>query len=856
MFKKFLTDPEIQFDFGTKERVRYSNVKIFTDGAVKDEKYYALKSNNDKLREAFKKEMFKEAVEKQKELEKSRDTKSRLNVVREERRKLQELYYQSFLNYKKGTLHVPWKHETCDQKELQERLANLHENLAQESILVEPYIKSSEKSNSAFEKTYRDNEAYYTNIPEQNKVPPFLHMIPTDLDILEYIENLEKILTKFNSFRSNTSDGGWAKLNWKNHLSHFAKNNSCFFYIEAHSTFEYCEVVTKHTGPFGRFGSHGEEVKKTEKSLHSFVLKEGFYTPGSFYKEIIKMVKAAFPSHELSMTLFPVQDGIQYQIFMGANRFIRCPSAMMMQEYFDKYITDKHQKEYRISGPGDFKSIIFKKSDLALNKTLILRYISKMEAKIKDPTKTVQDWLQMASRRGNTVISLGKDYSFYCYMYDDTGPSLGVKGDENTIIALTWNTQQPLKITIPQGFYTPYSLVAMCNSLLPMNKIYWFSIDCDLKAFHIKVETMENGYLRFESGWDKLFQFSDARSEQAFQNVIQHRVNNGAVLSFPTLYNRMDDVIPTTYPYGSFDATQIQERILLIPKPESMSTYEGKFMSAMFNDPTYRIPKYTSEEFEKNFNVGFHQNTQKYLHFTSGQTITTTMMNRKRKLTDVKVPFLGGTNSLHLYSNSLYPREGALIDILKEKEFLQPFHKIVIPQGQYTIASLINFINREAQTWLPGIEMRLDENNDLHIKTGSYHYIDLRGFNYLINIDLEYLPPDTQWSSQYPVDLIPPSYNLIIYCNLVRESIVGGQREQVLRIFPTRKRKLGEMISETMTSVDYYSLYQYKIRDVEIKFYGDDGELVPMTQGRSYVKLHLRRKEGSLGNPVASVEPD
>ena len=50
------------------------------------------------------------------------------------------------------------------------------------------------------------------------------------------------------------------------------------------------------------------------------------------------------------------------------------------------------------------------------------------------------------------------------------------------------------------------------------------------------------------------------------------------------------------------------------------------------------------------------------------------------------------------------------------------------------------------------------------------------------------------------------------------------------------------MISESMVSVDYYDLYMHDIKGIEVKFYGDDGELPTVTQGRSFLKLHLRRR--------------
>ena len=74
---------------------------------------------------------------------------------------------------------------------------------------------------------------------------------------------------------------------------------------------------------------------------------------------------------------------------------------------------------------------------------------------------------------------------------------------------------------------------------------------------------------------------------------------------------------------------------------------------------------------------------------------------------------------------------------------------------------------------------------------------------------------------------------------------MGGQRERILRIIPTTKHKLGEMVTETMTHVDYYRVYLQHIKEIEICFRGDNGEFIPIRQGRSYVKLHLRQRLGN-----------
>ena len=84
-----------------------------------------------------------------------------------------------------------------------------------------------------------------------------------------------------------------------------------------------------------------------------------------------------------------------------------------------------------------------------------------------------------------------------------------------------------------------------------------------------------------------------------------------------------------------------------------------------------------------------------------------------------------------------------------------------------------------------------------------------------------------------------------MYCNIVEETLVGGQRERILGIFPTTKHKLGEMVHVAVNVVDYYKVFMHNIKEIDIQFRGDDGEFIPISQGRSYVKLHLRKSLSS-----------
>ena len=50
------------------------------------------------------------------------------------------------------------------------------------------------------------------------------------------------------------------------------------------------------------------------------------------------------------------------------------------------------------------------------------------------------------------------------------------------------------------------------------------------------------------------------------------------------------------------------------------------------------------------------------------------------------------------------------------------------------------------------------------------------------------------------------------------------------------------MYHKEFTHVDYIPIATHRIQDITIRLFSDYGELIPIIDGRSYVKLYFRKK--------------
>lgn len=139
----------------------------------------------------------------------------------------------------------------------------------------------------------------------------------------------------------------------------------------------------------------------------------------------------------------------------------------------------------------------------------------------------------------------------------------------------------------------------------------------------------------------------------------------------------------------------------------------------------------------------------------------------------------------------------------------------------------------------------------LRIETDPYIYLHFdSNAQRLFQLTQPFLTPKSTFVTSKPFELTPDSYNIIIYCDVVDETVVGGQREKILCISPLTHShyEYGKWVGKEFSAADYYPLGVKSIQCVDIQLRGDTGDFIPISEGRSYVKLHFRKRHTKLQN--------
>lgn len=116
----------------------------------------------------------------------------------------------------------------------------------------------------------------------------------------------------------------------------------------------------------------------------------------------------------------------------------------------------------------------------------------------------------------------------------------------------------------------------------------------------------------------------------------------------------------------------------------------------------------------------------------------------------------------------------------------------------------------------------------------------------------EYLiPNDAENSTTFEaignIDLLSEFYYIFIYTNLIRFTRVASDKAPLLRTIPVKGR-YGDHISLVFNNIYYYSLASNFFSEIRIELRNDTGELISFDFGRTYVKLHFRKKTRTAWN--------
>ena len=222
-------------------------------------------------------------------------------------------------------------------------------------------------------------------------------------------------------------------------------------------------------------------------------------------------------------------------------------------------------------------------------------------------------------------------------------------------------------------------------------------------------------------------------------------------------------------------------------------------------------------------------------------------------LYDVKLPHSPDTITVTSYTRSLdVGRYDIKKDTVTFRDAYTSYNTITASKGFYTPLSLIRHLQTECDKYqypckFSLVNKNVDDNDQgfLRIESSKEIYLQFNSIaQELFHLPESFLSPSSSFTTGKPFDLLPDSYTNIIYCDIVGESVVGSQREKILTIAPVQHSdyRYGQWAGKEFSSADYYPLAMKTVQQIEIQLRGDTGDYIPITQGRSYMKLHFRRK--------------
>ena len=99
----------------------------------------------------------------------------------------------------------------------------------------------------------------------------------------------------------------------------------------------------------------------------------------------------------------------------------------------------------------------------------------------------------------------------------------------------------------------------------------------------------------------------------------------------------------------------------------------------------------------------------------------------------------------------------------------------------------------------------------------------------------------TTFTSRSPVTPTSGFDYILVYTNIVKDSVVGSGEAPLLRTVPA-SRNWGHQQSHIFDNPHYVPVALSQIPRIEIKIASETGNLIPFEEGKTLVKLHFRKK--------------
>jgi hypothetical protein len=99
-------------------------------------------------------------------------------------------------------------------------------------------------------------------------------------------------------------------------------------------------------------------------------------------------------------------------------------------------------------------------------------------------------------------------------------------------------------------------------------------------------------------------------------------------------------------------------------------------------------------------------------------------------------------------------------------------------------------------------------------------------------------------NAKYPLDIYGSVHALFVYTNIIKSSIVGGKKAQLIRIIPLENpsnNSVGSMKSLTFNPILFYPLQQNYLDMIEIQIRDNSGRLINFQSGKTIITLFFRQ---------------
>lgn len=101
------------------------------------------------------------------------------------------------------------------------------------------------------------------------------------------------------------------------------------------------------------------------------------------------------------------------------------------------------------------------------------------------------------------------------------------------------------------------------------------------------------------------------------------------------------------------------------------------------------------------------------------------------------------------------------------------------------------------------------------------------------------------YKGEHGADLNFDTHTMFVYCNLVKETLVGDKYVPWLRIVPTNPKDTGRYLTHSFQTMQYLALSSSHINHIEIMIIDDTGTGMKFDRGKVIATLHFKKKTGN-----------